>query len=121
MDGIMQAGQGTAVTEKRVTGNSGNPPGQGPFINITLRVVEGVVAEATYETYQCPGCIACGKALCELASGKRLEEVCMLNYPTLVERVGPLPPHRRICYGLALLALADALTQFRGNVTAQEN
>jgi hypothetical protein len=49
--------------EERVTGRSGNPPGQGPFINVTLRVKGHVITEATYETYQCPGCVACGKAL----------------------------------------------------------
>jgi hypothetical protein len=35
----------------RATGHSGNSPGQGPFMRITLSVAGGVVGEATYETY----------------------------------------------------------------------
>ena len=97
--------------EQRVTGRSGNPPGQGPFIHVTLRVSKGIVAEATYETYQCPGCVACGKALCELVTGLHLEQAAKVTHAVLVERVGPLPKHRQHCYVLALLALADAVKQ----------
>jgi NifU-like protein involved in Fe-S cluster formation len=95
--------------ELRVTGQSGNPPGQGPFMILHLTIVNRAVREATYETYQCPGCVACGKAICEMILGKSLENVREVNHPALVERVGPLPRHRAICYGLAVLALADAL------------
>lgn len=99
--------------DRRVTGQSGNPPGQGPFINVTLRVVNGAVAESTFETYQCPGCVACGKAICELVSGKTLEAAGAIRHPDLLQVVGPLPKHRQICYGLALLALDDALKQLK--------
>jgi NifU-like protein involved in Fe-S cluster formation len=95
--------------EVQVTGHSGNPPGQGPFMEVTLHVSGGIVLEATYETYPCPGCTACGKAICELSSGKTIDEVRAITHPVLVERVGTLAAHRRICYGLALLALTDAL------------
>jgi NifU-like protein involved in Fe-S cluster formation len=99
--------------EQRVTGRGGNPPGQGPFINVTLRVVSGTIAEATFETYQCPGCIACGKAICELVRGKTLEAAGTIRHPELLQVVGPLPKHRQICYGLALVALDDALRQLK--------
>lgn len=95
----------------RVTGHSGNPPGQGPFMKIALYVVDGVIAEASYETYPCPGCVACGKAICELATGKSVDGARSITHPVLVERVGPLPRHRQICYGLAVLALNSALNE----------
>lgn len=97
--------------ETRVTGRAGNPPGQGPFLWVTLTLRSHTIVEATYETYQCPGCHACGKAICELAAGKRVEDAKSITHPMLVERVGPLPRHRQICYGLAIVALADALAQ----------
>jgi len=93
----------------RATGHAGNPPGQGPFMRITLGVAEGVVREAAYETYQCPGCVACGRAIVEMVSGKPLAEASALKYDDLVRRVGPLAKHRQICYGLAVLALSEAL------------
>jgi nitrogen fixation NifU-like protein len=98
-----------AIQELAVTGHGGNPPGQGPFITLHLRISQGLIQEATYVTYQCPGSHACGKALCDLVLGKSFKDAGMLRYEHLLDRVGPLPPHRRHCYGLALLALADAL------------
>jgi NifU-like protein involved in Fe-S cluster formation len=99
--------QGT--TSRQVTGHAGNPPGQGPFITVTL-VVEGeVIRKATYETYQCPGCHACGKAVCELVTGKSVAEAGLVSRDQVAERVGPLAKHRQICYSLAAVALAEAL------------
>ncbi len=95
--------------DQSVSGHGGNPPGQGPFITLRLRVRERMIEDATYETYPCPGCHACGKAICDLVAKKRVEAAEAIRHDHLVERVGPLPSYRRHCYGLALLALADAL------------
>jgi NifU-like protein involved in Fe-S cluster formation len=78
-------------------------------MDVHLTVIAGVIREATFETYQCPGCHACGRSICELTLGKTLEEAQGITHPILVSRVGLLPRHRQICYGLALLALSDAL------------
>jgi NifU-like protein len=98
----------------RVKGRSGNPPGQGPFINVILAVSEGIVREASYETYQCPGCVACGQAIVAMVCGKSLYEARALRHADIVTHVGPLPRHRQVCYGLAILALDDALKQLEG-------
>src|SRR5687767_8807750 len=79
--------------ERRLCGHGGSAPGQGPFMKIELHVVDDRVKEATYETYQCPGCHACGKALCGLVSGKTLEEARAVRHGDLVAVVGPLPAH----------------------------
>jgi NifU-like protein involved in Fe-S cluster formation len=80
-------------------------------MKVHLSVDHGMIREATYETYQCPGCVACGKAICEMVTGVSVEIARAVKHPALVERVGPLPKHRQICYGLTLLALSDALGQ----------
>jgi nitrogen fixation NifU-like protein len=103
-----------ALPEVKVSGQGGNPPGQGPFITLHLRVRDGMIQEARYETYPCPGCHACGKAMCELIVGMPLEEAGMVRHQHLAEKVGQLPAHRRHCYGLALLAVTDALSKCRG-------
>lgn len=95
----------------RASGHAGNSPGQGPFIKIHLLVAEGVIREANYETYQCPGCHACGKAIVELVTGKSVDAARTLVHADLVGKVGPLPKHRQICYGLTLLALNSALSK----------
>ncbi len=108
----MEQEPSVATALKRVTGHAGNPPGQGPFMRVTLGVESGILREATFETYQCPGCVACGQAIVAMVSGKSLQEARGVKHDDLVGRVGPLPRHRQICYGLALLALLDALNQF---------
>lgn len=101
--------------DRAVTGRAGNPPGQGPFIHLSLRIVGDFVTQASYETYQCPGSVACGKAISEMVAGKRVAEARAIKHADLVNRVGPLPAHRQHCYGLTLLALADALRQLSQN------
>lgn len=95
-----------------LTGHAGPPPGQGPFISIKLIVVGDLIRSATFETYQCPGCQACGRALVELVTGNRVEAARAIRYPEVVAKVGALEKHRQICYGLAVLALANALEAF---------
>ena len=84
-------------------------------MKVTLRVVDGIVSEASYETYQCPGCVACGKAITGMVAGKSVDAAKGIDHAALLRQVGPLEPHRRICYGLALLALAEALNQLGAN------
>lgn len=93
-----------------VCGHAGATPGQGPFISIRLTIVGERVSSATFESYPCPGGHACGKAICELATGLSLAEAGEIKHATLAGRVGPLPRHRQAAYGLALLALSNALS-----------
>jgi NifU-like protein involved in Fe-S cluster formation len=99
------------AVERTAIGHGGNPPGQGPFITLTLQVQAGMIQKAAYETYPCPGSHACGKAICEMVKGRSVAEARAIQHEELASRVGPLPRHRQIGYGLALLALADALRQ----------
>jgi NifU-like protein involved in Fe-S cluster formation len=110
----------TSVHERQVTGHGGNPPGQGPFIDVTLVEVGGIIREARYETYQCPGCQACGQAIVALVTGKSLAEARAIRHEDVVQRVGPLTKHRQICYGLAVLALDDALNQLEMDAPTRE-
>lgn len=96
-------------TPRVVSGHAGPPPGQGPFISLHLTLLGDRVQSAVYETYQCPGCHACGKALCELLKNNTLEAAAEITRAEIIDRVGPLPRHRQICYGLAVLALNEAL------------
>src|SRR5262245_44012842 len=101
-----------ASQEIQIVGHGGNPPGQGPFMQITLAVVEGVIREASFETYQCPGAHGCGKAIVELILNQSIAVARGVTREMIVEKVGPLPRHRQIAYSLAILALDDALKQY---------
>jgi hypothetical protein len=45
-------------------------PGQGPYTRLWLRVNDGAVEAASYQTYGCPAIIACMEALCREAVGQ---------------------------------------------------
>jgi NifU-like protein involved in Fe-S cluster formation len=96
---------------RRVTGHSGHSPGQGPFMNVTLTVADGAILEATYETYLCPSCHDCGKAVCAMVKGVKVDVARGVNRDTIAARVGPLPRAKQICYSLAAVALAEALSK----------
>ncbi len=104
----------TVVAEpetRKVTGHGGNPPGQGPFMRISLEVEGDVIREATYETYLCPVAHECGKALCDLVRGRSVVEAAAIDRPALAARVGPLPRAKSLNLSLAVVALTDALRQ----------
>ena len=105
------SGDDAIVAMRRVAGHGGNPPGQGPFMRVTLEVEDGVIRHAAYETYLCPACHNCGKALCAMATGRGVAEAETIDRAALAARVGPLPRAKAICYSLAVLALADALAK----------
>ena len=99
----------TDVGLREVVGHGGNPPGQGPYIRITLTLQGQVIQRASYETYPCPSCHATGKAVCELAEGRTVSGAGEIKWDQLVEKVGPLPRAKSHCYSLALLGLSGAL------------
>src|SRR5665213_3665302 len=44
--------------------------GDGPFVELWLRVENGIVRDAAYETHGCPSSIVAASMLCELAIGR---------------------------------------------------
>lgn len=104
-----------SASPRIVSGHAGPPPGQGPFITVTLTLLGNRIQSASYDTYPCPGCQACGSAVCTMVESLTIDRARAINHAMLVEKVGPLPRHRQICYGLALLALSDALEEEESN------
>src|SRR5688572_20304898 len=61
-------------------------PGQGPYLQMRLRVVDGVVEAARFETYGCPSVIASGEAVCQLAEGRPVDALPLIT-PTVVTKL----------------------------------
>jgi nitrogen fixation protein NifU and related proteins len=90
-----------------------------------LRVENGRVREARFQTYGCGPTIAASSAATELAAGQRLEELARLTELSVETAVGGLPDERRhaaIVVAMAMRAAArDALARLgsaRGPTTA---
>jgi nitrogen fixation NifU-like protein len=96
------------LNDADVVGQDGIP-GQGPFMVLYLKIREGRIAEARFQTWGCPAAIACGSWVSEWAVDKTLDEASSLG-PEEVERsLGGLPLGKEHCAPLAVNALNNAL------------
>jgi len=88
-------------------------PGRGNYMVIYIRVEAGRIHGISYQTYGCPGAIAAGSALTELAKGRTLEEAKALTREDVDRLLGGLPLGKGHCADLAMGALKDALGKAR--------
>jgi len=84
-------------------------PGQGNYMIIHIKCRGERIADATFQTYGCPGAICCGSAVTELAKGLTISEAAKIDAKKVLAAVEGLPMGRRHCAGLAAGALKDAL------------
>ena len=91
-------------------GGSGTP-GQGPFTRLELRVADGLITAARFQTHGCGPSIACGSVLTELIIGRSLSDAAGLTADDIVSALDGLPDDKRHCADAALAALRDALKE----------
>lgn len=82
----------------------------GRLVRIQVRLRDGVVQEARYQTYGCAPAIAAGSFLTEWVQGRTVQEALELGPEELERQLGGLPPQRRFCAALAVDALRQALS-----------
>jgi nitrogen fixation NifU-like protein len=85
-------------------------PGCGNYMVITLSIESKVITGARFQTYGCPGAIACGSAVTEMAKGKSIAEALEIDASAVDDFLGKLPLGKGHCAGLAAGALRDALS-----------
>jgi NifU-like protein involved in Fe-S cluster formation len=73
-----------------------------------LRVRDGRVVEARFQTYGCGPSIAASSAGTELAAGCRLDELVELPVARLVGAIGGLPDERRHAAEMVVMAIRAA-------------
>jgi nitrogen fixation NifU-like protein len=96
------------LTEPTAEGRSGRP-GQGNYMVVQILVQGGRIADVAFQTYGCPGAIACGSAATELAGGKTLEEAALISRDDIDAHLGGLPLGKGHCANLGAAALRDAV------------
>ena len=89
-------------------------PACGDIMQLSLRVVEGRIAEARFRTKGCVTAIACGSALTELLTGRSVEEAAAIRRQELVDALGGLSRETMHASHLAMDALQAALRQLQG-------
>jgi nitrogen fixation protein NifU and related proteins len=84
-------------------------PGNGAFMVLCLRLREGRVAEARFQTYGCGASIAAGSLLTEMITDRSVAECLSLTVEQLIDELGGVPPHKLHAPALAIGALRIAL------------
>lgn len=94
-------------------------PTCGDLARFCLRIVEGRIAEARFQTYGCGPSIAASSIATELVQGRAWTELPGLS-PEAVERaLGGLPPDRRHAATLVVAALRAAGTDYRARAAPE--
>lgn len=84
-------------------------PGQGPYILLCLRMREGRVVEARYQSHICVATVAAGSMLTVMITDRTIEECLAISADQLMEALGGVPPDKVHAPALAVAALRAAL------------
>jgi nitrogen fixation NifU-like protein len=90
----------------------------GDTMRLMLRIADGVVADARWQTVGCPAAIATSSIATELIIGRPIAEVEGLTKEQIVEAAGGLPPSKLHCSVLAQDALRRAIRAYHARASA---
>ena len=85
----------------------------GDILRLTMRVVDGRIAEIRFRAKGCVSAMACASLLTELIQGKSLEDARKLRREELVQHIGGLPEASAHASHLAMDALKSLLKQVK--------
>ena len=84
----------------------------GDIMKMYLKIDDGVVTDAKFETFGCGSAIASSSMATELIKGKPLEEVLQLTNKAVAEALDGLPAHKLHCSVLAEEAIKAAVEDY---------
>ena len=84
-------------------------------MTIYLRIREGVVKRAQFQTFGCGYSIACCSVLTDRVKGKELQECREISSTDLADVFGGLPANKQFCADLAIRALHAAIANYEEN------
>ncbi len=84
----------------------------GDKMKIFLKIKEGIIREAKFQTYGCPAAIACADVVCELVKGKKINQAINLKPQDIVKKIGNLPPIKYHCSLLGIQTLKKAIKKY---------
>ena len=85
----------------------------GDIMKIYLKIDNGVITDAKFQTFGCAAAIATSSTATEMIKGKTVEEAEKLTNAAVVESLGGLPAQKMHCSVLAEEAIAEAIKDYR--------
>jgi nitrogen fixation NifU-like protein len=87
----------------------------GDIMKISLNIEGNTIQDARIQVMGCPGAVASGCALVNLAKGKSLEEAKGINLEALYEELEKMPDQKVHCARLAIKTLHKAVDEYIHN------
>jgi len=84
----------------------------GETIQMWLKVKDGVVREASFETDGCAATLACGSMATELALGKDVLDAQKIKQKDILDALGGLPDHNQDLALIASKAMKNAIVDY---------
>lgn len=113
MDHFMNPRNVGEIPEPDGVGMEGNPT-CGDVMKITIRVKDGIIEDAKFQTFGCGAAIAVSSMITEMAKGKTLEEASAITKESVANELEGLPAQKMHCSNLGADALRKAIEDYRG-------
>ncbi|BER92577.1 MAG: nitrogen fixation protein NifU [Candidatus Atribacteria bacterium] len=101
-------------------GQVGNPI-CGDVMTIYLKIEDGIIKDAKFETFGCGAAIATSSIATELIKGKTLQEALKVTNRVVVEALDGLPKNKIHCSVLAEEAIKKAIEDYLQRKEASKN
>jgi nitrogen fixation NifU-like protein len=85
----------------------------GDVLALTLRIEDGRIARARFQTEGCTASVATSSILTEIVTGMSLEEAAELTHEDIADAVGGLPASKLHSASLVIAALRRALESYQ--------